>query len=507
MAKKKKSLNQDPRYLEYAAVYRDSPEAFAKNELGLDFSWQQMEMVDALKPDAAKVSVSSGHGTGKSLSAAALAIHFIICHPASLVMLTANNVDQVQKVVFKYIRMHWREFERRRPWVTEYFTLTATMLYETTYKNEWAVFAKTAAKGNEEGLAGQHAEDYLIMVDEASGVGEKAFDTLWGVCTQSNNKILLMSQYTRPSGHFSESQTNLAKTPENTRGLYTAITMNSEESPFVTPAAIRSYIQRFGGRDSPEYGIRVLGVCPDNAEGFLIARSLAAKGFDTKINHDEDYGYIACVDVATDGLRDKSEVTIFKVSGYSDMKTPESVFRWTAPPGLDGVQLAKELKHIGRPYPNVTFAIDADGYGKATCQEAERLGLIVHRVHWGKKPHSKEKQDQYFNLRAYAAVMVRDALRDGRIKLIANSVRERSQTLDQFSKIPYGFTDGIARWKLWSKDKMRSEGIKSPDIFDTHCFAWLVEHIPAGEEVIEDAEMGEVDPWEDMLSDVVSEAG
>jgi hypothetical protein len=97
---------------------------------------------------------------------------------------------------------------------------------------------------------------------------------------------------------------------------------------------------------------------------------------------------------------------------------------------------------MGKMYPNITWAIDSDGYGKATCQEAERLGLTVARINWGKPVHSKEKQDQYSNKRSYSAVMVRDALRDGRLKLKANSVKDRNTTLDQFSKIPYGFTDG-----------------------------------------------------------------
>lgn len=502
MAKKKTSLNQDPRYLEYASSYRYEPELFLRDELGIEPTWQQLEIVHALLPDSAKVSVSSGHGTGKGYIAAGIAIWFIVCHPSGLVMLTANNIDQVQKVIFKYIRMHWREFERRRSWVTNYFTLTATMLYESVYKDEWAVFAKTASKGNEEGLAGQHAEDYLIIVDEASGVGEKAFDTLWGVCTQSNNKMLLMSQYTRPSGHFADSQTHLAKTEDNPKGLYTRIVLNSEEAPHVTIEAIESYIQRFGGRDSPEYGIRVLGVCPDNAEGFLIQRSWAAKGFDAEIIHEDDWGYIGCVDVATNGLRDKSEVTICKVSGLDDLRDVEVVFRWTAPPGVDGIQLARNLKQFGTSYSNITWAIDADGYGQSTCQESERLGLNIKPIHWGKPVHSDSKKEQYFNQRSYAAVMVRDALLDGRLKLIANSIKDRNKTLDQFSKIPYGFTDGVARWKLWSKAKMKEEGIKSPDIFDTHCFPWLCDYIPASESVIEEDDDA-VDEWDEMLKDVV----
>lgn len=500
MKVRKKAFDETTGYDGFIERFRGNPVAFFKKCLLLEPSPQQAEIVFKLHPDSSRVSVASGHGTGKGVITAAYAIHFLLCHPKSLVMLTANNIDQVMRVIFKYVRQHWRVLEKTCPTITKKFTLTATSLYETENKDSWCIFGKTSSPGNEEALAGQHAEDMLVVVDEASGVTDKAFETIEGIFTQRNNKLLLTSQFTRPSGHFAESQSSLAKVEGNPNGIYDVIVLNSEHSPFVTTEAIDRYIKRFGGRDSPEYGIRVLGICPDNAEGYLIPRSLAARGFDATIEHDDDYGYVGCVDVATDGLRDKSEVTICKVSGYDDLKRVEVVTRWTAPPGMDGIRLATELEHMGKMYPNITWAIDGDGYGKATCQEAERLGLTVARINWGKPVHSKEKQDQYFNKRSYSAVMVRDALRDGRLKLKANSVKERDTTLTQFSKIPYGFTDGVARWKLKSKEWMRENGIKSPDIFDTHCFVWLVDYIPAGEDVVVANDDDAGDPWEGMLA-------
>ncbi|NYZ69869.1 hypothetical protein H0A36_28045, partial [Endozoicomonas sp. SM1973] len=52
----------------------------------------------------------------------------------------------------------------------------------------------------------------------------------------------------------------------------------------------------------------------------------------------------------------------------------------------------------------------------------------------------------------------------------------------QFVKIPYKFNE-VGQWRIESKEKMRADGIKSPDIFDTYAMAWLVDYIPAGMEL------------------------
>lgn len=218
---------------------------------------------------------------------------------------------------------------------------------------------------------------------------------------------------------------------------------------------------------------------------------MAASGFDNEIAHTDDWGYLGTVDVATSGLRDKSEVIISKVSGRHNNRKVEAVFRWTAPVGCTAKQLAHELKSFGYAYPNITWVIDAGGYGAATCEEAEAISLIVKRVNWGNPVHSDKLKKRYFNQRAYANLMVRDALVSKRIKLLAADRKDRDNTLDQFSKLPYEF-NGDARWQMISKKVMREKhGIKSPDIPDAYAFNWLAEPIPCGNDVEGDYEEDE----------------
>jgi hypothetical protein len=58
-------------------------------------------------------------------------------------------------------------------------TLTKTMLYMVGYELEWFATAKIATK--KENMAGLHADNMLIIVDEASGVSDEILETLLGI--------------------------------------------------------------------------------------------------------------------------------------------------------------------------------------------------------------------------------------------------------------------------------------------------------------------------------------
>lgn len=50
--------------------------------------------------------------------------------------------------------------------------------------------------------------------------------------------------------------------------------------------------------------------------------------------------------------------------------------------------------------------------------------------------------------------------------------------VEQASRLPYRI-DERGRYQMTPKDKMKSDGIKSPDISDNCCFAFLLDYIPA----------------------------
>ncbi|MCX4030412.1 terminase [Spartinivicinus marinus] len=479
MAKRKTALSS-PEYPAYVARYRHDWERLALDVCGMHLTHQQCPLAFSIQQEGCRVSVSSGHGTGKSSLLAMLIIAFMTTYPKARVVITANKVEQVKIGIFKYLADYWQKAVNRFPWLDEVFTLTAEQFYAVGFQKSWSVGIKGYRLGNEEALAGEHADHLLYIVDEASGLSDKAFDYITGALTQTDNRLVLLSQPTRITGYFYESHHSLAKTSPDDHG-FTAFQLNSEESPLVTQSYIVEKVKQYGGRQSPEYCIRVLGAFTKQAEGMLIGRDDVDRGFINEVEHRSEWGYIAIADIAGGEGRDSSVLNILKVSGFDDERVAESVKLLEMNTGVDGVEFAEIVEKETQSYPNITIGVDADGYGLITAQTLEKRGIDVIRIHWGTPVHSKTQKIRFRSKRDFASVMVKEALRDNRLRLNDHySVKQK--TLNQFVKIPYKFNE-VGQWRIESKEKMRAEGIKSPDIFDTYAMAWLVDYIPAGMEL------------------------
>ncbi|MGL5432489.1 MAG: terminase, partial [Plesiomonas shigelloides] len=132
----------------------------------------------------------------------------------------------------------------------------------------------------------------------------------------------------------------------------------------------------------------------------------------------------------------------------------------------------------GSTYPNLTVAIDAVGIGSTVSALLEEQGINVQRILWGRPVHGKKNKERFINQRAYANILARDAIRAGRL-----SLRGSRKLIEQACRIPYFFTDR-GQIQMVKKDIMRQKmNIKSPDIWDTICFAMMADYIPHGEYV------------------------
>jgi hypothetical protein len=169
--------------------------------------------------------------------------------------------------------------------------------------------------------------------------------------------------------------------------------------------------------------------------------------------------------------RDSSVFNIWKVSGYGDSRRVEHVKNYNSKT-VNEKAFARYLYQESLDYQDITIAVDADGPGRTVILELEELGIQCEHIRWGLPCHSKADQKRYRNQRAYASVKAREAIMGNRIRL-----QPGKTVVDQASRIPYKINDR-GQYEIWSKERMRAEGIRSPDEFDTVCFVWLVDYIP-----------------------------
>lgn len=449
---------------------------FSVEVLGVNPTWQQRLILDSMNITGARVSVASGHGTGKSYIAGGLAIHHMLCHVKPEMILTANNIDQVRRVVFKYVTDRWADVCHRLPWLKQYFTVTSELFYCNEFKKSWYVAGKTVPKDKPEGIAGAHNKNLMFLIDEASGVDDKVLGVIVGALSEENNKLLMFSQPTRNAGLFYDSHHSQKKSNPNdpNEAGYIAFTLNSEESPRVHPKSLREYVKNYGGVDSPEYQIKVRGQFSDQLEGFLISRLMADRCKAAEVQHQGAWGYVIVADVGGGVERDSSEMGVFKISGLTpEDRVVEPIEIIEMPKTMTPKHFGRELVRMADHYPNATLAIDSVGIGLTTAQEAEELGANVQRIIWGIPCHAQAHKRRFGNQRAMCYVTLKEAMMDGRVKLDSSE-----KITEQISRIPYRINERC-QYMMKSKEEMRSAGIKSPDRADIYAMAMLADFIPS----------------------------
>ena len=109
-AKKKRlpPLELDPRWPAFATRYAFNLTAFAVEVCGMSgvgdskgVTWQQEELFDLTSEFGCRVSVSSGHGTGKTRAFGVISLLHLLCYRDSNTYLTAPKLKTVREGVWK----------------------------------------------------------------------------------------------------------------------------------------------------------------------------------------------------------------------------------------------------------------------------------------------------------------------------------------------------------------------------------------------------------------------
>jgi hypothetical protein len=469
------SLLADPRYPAFVDRYMHDLTRFAIEVCDITPTWQQVELFESVQELGSRTSVSSGHGTGKTNAYSIIALWHLLCYRMSNTFLTGPRLATIHDGVWKeFATMHTRIMHGPQSWLAEYIRVESEKVYVPGHKLNWFIIAKTAPRGSPENLAGSHAEWLMWLADEASGIPDANFGVIGGAMTDANNRFVLASQPTRDSGFFRETHNKLSKA---NGGAWTALVFSSEESPLVSEKFIREKLAEYGGRDSVEYCIKVLGIFPENSDKYLLSRRIIENRINATatIGDEEPYGNLLIIDVAAGVYRDKTVATHVRVIGNGDRMDddPRRVDVMGIPiftNRLDWQDVAGMAFQYAMTLSNCTIIVDTGGQGVQFARLLERMGAPnVIRSNWGKPCFKLAYKDKFINLRAQSSVMAAQAVQDGRITFTSEHQKD---LLDQGSRIPF-FFDEKGRWHIVSKEDMKGDGIPSPDLWDTICMAFL----------------------------------
>lgn len=477
-----------PVYHKFVEKYQADLVSFCFDICGLALTSDQQDLAQAIENPRALVSVVSGTGTGKTAIVACICLWHLICFPVAFydgkaeigsnTYVGAAALQQVADGVWKEMndRFAYMKTIPELKWLTSRIVNLAESWYITGYKETW--FIRKIALGNSDSvaIAGKHRFYQLIVVDEASGVSDKHFDVIKGTQTQGGNRTLLLSQGTKTVGFFYRTHHELSQLNVPIEdGGWVNLSFSSEDAPHVTLAWLKERLIECGGRDSIEYRIRVLGQFAEDDEKTLITRLMinrALKIASDIIGEHEPYGWFLLCDVAMGEYRDYSVCIVAKVIGNGKDRRVEYVSMPVYSNSIDMRTFRGRIIEEYQKLSNARVLVDAGGNGLQLCKDLEEEGVDVHRIAWGNPCFQIENKKRFINLRAQAMVYLRDAIRDGRCKLPKLDGRVKETMIYQATHLPYSFTEQT-KYQMQSKQKMREQGISSPDIIDACSFAYL----------------------------------
>jgi phage terminase large subunit len=455
---------QSKAYLRLRTHWRKDPVAYVRQRFGVDPTWQQVAILQAIAPPGAKVSVRSGHGIGKTTCAAFIILWHLETHDYDKVPCTAPSSHQLRDVLWGELAKWRRQADEASAQRGDHPDLYLSHLFQLTQDRlvdggapDWGAFGRTARKENPEALQGFHAPSLLYVIDEASGVDEAIYEAAEGALSTPHARVLLLGNPTRTRGTFYTSH-------HANRGDYTALHFRSQESPLVDPA-YRDRLVRKWGEGSNVVRVRADGDFPRQEDDVLISLDLT----EPCLSREQGPGQgprILGVDVARLGsdrtvLLLRQGRVVEQIKSYAKQDTMVTVGCIVAL--LDAWRVE-------------SVAVDVIGVGSGVhdrLAELKRLGRVgcqVHSVDVSAAAPPKTLQDemQAYRLRDHLWLRMARWLREEAPVFCAEDRQATADLAGELASVHYSLTSDGAL-VVEDKDRMRKRLGHSPDLADALC--------------------------------------
>ena len=419
------------------------PALFAQQALGAKPTDQQWEASRELVARR-RVSIRSGHGTGKSAFMAWTILWFMCCYLPCKVPATAPTAHQLEDVLWAELGMWFRKLPEE---IRREFEWSAERFYMKAAPNESFAVARTSRPERPEALQGFHAEHLLFVIDEASGIPEQVFQVAEGALSTDGSFVVMAANPTRMEGYFFDSHHKL-------RERWAALHWNGEDSPLVSREYVDDMRAKYG-EHSAIYRIRVRGDFAGNPDGVIPLDII-----ESAVNRDiKPFGPIRWgVDVARFG-EDRTALAKRQAN-----KLLEPVKWWS---GKDTMQVAGLVKieydSTPAPFKPEAICVDVIGIGAGVVDRCKELGLPVLGVNVAESP---SVEDRYERLRDELWFKARDWFQGRDVTMVQDESLIAELTLPSYQIRSSG------KIKVEGKDEMKKRGVTSPDLADAFCLTF-----------------------------------
>jgi hypothetical protein len=436
--------------------YKKDIKLWAWDKLKIHLWSKQVEIAEALVANK-KVAVKSCHGSGKSYFASIVVAWWVDTRygTEAVVVSTAPTYEQVNKILWRYIRQHWGKNKLMG-------NVTQTDEWKDS-KGEVVAWGRKPADTNTQGFQGIHSSGgVLAVIDEACGVNETLFTGVEAITTGSGDRILAIANPDIPTSEFG--RIFLKDDPS-----WFKITISAYDTPnftgeYMPEESLKGLVsvewaeekKRSWGEDSPRYKSKVLGEFTTEGGRSLFTMETLIRGHTMVIQPSVETRPVLGVDVARFGddytviykFHDGQLRLLDKWNKTNTVETARKIIEWAHEVNASEVR----IDGVGLGGPVVDMV--ADG-----CDNRfEVIGLIGNE--------SSPDIDKWVNARAYWYDNMRERMYTGQIDVdIEDRVLE-----DELGDLEY-FFGKRGNLQIESKDDIIKRRQKSPDYADAACYA------------------------------------
>lgn len=465
-------------------IWRRDPLSYCKFRLGMNPTFQQAEMIEAVAEPGAKVTVRSGHGVGKSGGVGGIVFWMLECFDKPRIPITAGTSSQLRDVLFAELSK-WRtisdELSKVRGLPPELFLgnifrINQDRVYAKSQPNECFAVGRTARPESPDALQGFHASnlrisddgysveedgdggELLFIVEEASGVDDKIFEVAEGALSSPKSRLLMVGNPTLSTGYF-------ARSHKEDRSHYTALHFRSGDSPLVDKDYRAKLVRKFG-EGSNVVRVRADGEFPLQDNDVLISLELTEASINRAPYNDYHLPKILGVDVARFG-DDRTTFVLRQGRNVLEVAMKEK---------QDTMATAGDVIRFIREWGAQIVNIDVCGLGAGVVdrvnevvKQLEMKGVFICGVNVAEKADERTVFDCVdappFRLRdslwLSAAVWFRDEEPS-----LSNAPRDYIEDLvGELSSVKYKI-DSSGRLVVESKDEQKKRGLRSSDFAD-----------------------------------------
>ncbi|CAB4170112.1 hypothetical protein UFOVP1082_2 [uncultured Caudovirales phage] len=412
------------------------------------------------------ITVRSGHGPGKTHTAALIAHWFNTAFPGRIVC-TAPKLAQLRTRVWSSLR---KIDARAEPWYR-----TTHVIHDTTvnwlradakgklYEDKnWCILGETAT--HPENMAGHHERYQCMIVEEATGVGENLWPTLFGALSTGEFQLLVMiSNPSKTNGTFADSH---LKPRDEAQFFRYHVNLNNAQR--IDRKWVESMRKKYG-ETSTVFKIRCLGEFADASDAQLIPLQWVMDSILTEKWRADGSGpkVRVSVDVADGGV----DETVITVSNHFASKMVVLAMRRfsfaSSEAPIESAKAAEQLFHAygGMNLTGDDIVVDSLGVGAGTAGWLLDKGYNVVTYKGGE---SSDVPSQWRNRRVQSYINLRNAFRDRTIEFAQDSLAEEDwdDLIGQLCSIESDHSRDRVE-DLLTKEEMKRKGIKSPDMADS----------------------------------------